>query len=140
MIVEAFLRCIHDGFRPQRFLLGVNYSAPNPVALAKAQEEEQRQREECKARNVQYQPDQSKPEIPDYTYTSVYKTLTVNAYTKMTYSMGPLFLETDPSYITPVASEIIKGKPPLFFLGLLPFFETPCSKRTSSESRHQRRL
>ena len=123
------MRCIHDGFRPQRFLLGVNYSAPNPVALAKAQEEEQRQREECKARNVQYQPDQSKPEIPDYTYTSVYKTLTVNAYTKMTYSMGPLFLETDPSYITRVAREIIKGNPALFFLlGLLPFLNI-CFKK-----------
>lgn len=107
--MEAFLRCIHDGFRPQRFILGVNYSAPNPVALAKAQEEEQRQREDCKARNVPYHPDKNAPAIPDYTYTSVYKTLTVNQYTKMTYSMGPVFLETDPSYITPIANEIIKG-------------------------------
>lgn len=130
MIVEAFLRCIHDGFRPQRFILGVNYSAPNPVALAKAQEEEQRQREDCKARNVPYHPDKNAPAIPDYTYTSVYKTLTVNQYTKMTYSMGPLFLETDPSYITPIANEIIKGKKTkVFFVVAIVFLNTFVQKK-----------
>lgn len=109
MIIEAFLNCIHDGFRPQTFLLGVNYSAPHPVKTAKREEAEKKRREECAAQNRDYHPEDL-PAIPEHVYTSVYKTLVVNEYAIRLYSMGPVFMEKDVAYITPIVNEITKGQ------------------------------
>lgn len=108
MIADAFLHCIHDGFRPQTFLLGVNYSAPHPVEVAKREAQEKQKQDTCKANGTNYIPD-AQPPIPDYVFPGVYKTLVVNAYAIEVFSMGPQFMEKDISYITPIVADVVKG-------------------------------
>lgn len=107
--MEAFLRCIHDGFKEQTFVLGVNHSEPNPVHVARREEENAIRKEECAVKGTKFVPDPNPPPIQDYVFTSIYKTLVVNGFTKQRYSMGPMFLEKDAAFMTDIVKEIVKG-------------------------------
>lgn len=80
MVVDAFMNCIHDGFRKQTFLLGTQLVGKHPTK-----------------------------EGEEFEYTGIYKTLCVNDAAIEFYSMGPKFLLHDVSYVDGIVSEMMGG-------------------------------
>ncbi len=72
LMVEAFLHCIHDSFRPQEFLLGTQLRDTHPLNPMEIQ-----------------------------VYTGIFQTLSVNQETIDQYSMGDKFYLPDAAYTTP---------------------------------------
>ncbi len=81
LLVDAFLGCIHDQFRPQEFLLGMQLTGPHPTKI----------------------------NAPDHMYTGIYQTLAVTPVTVQVYSMGPKFRVGDVTYLPYAINEMFAG-------------------------------
>lgn len=80
ILVDAFLSCIHDGFRPQEFLLGTQLTGPHPVKADR-----------------------------EHTYTGIYQTLSVTPVAVDLFSMGKAFTVNDVAYMAPIINEMFAG-------------------------------
>lgn len=78
LMIEAFAHCIHDGFRPQEFILGTQLRDQHPLFPQKT-----------------------------HIYTGIFQTLIVDRELIQYYSMGPSFYMPDHAYTTPSVRKMI---------------------------------